>query len=97
VKNPFLNERERRLRAFWRLLLQYVLFINGTVVLAAVLGLASLPVFESTGLGEDPTGTLAASPAFQTTSYVVASLVAGYSSTGSGGSNSASVWPWAPC
>jgi hypothetical protein len=68
VKNPFLNDRERRLRAFWRLLLQYVLFINGTVVLVAVFGLASLAIFEGTGLGEDPTGTLASSPAFQTTS-----------------------------
>jgi uncharacterized protein len=80
VKNPFLNEREKRLRAFWRLLLQYVLFINGTVVLAAVFGLASLAIFEGTGLGEDPIGTLAASPAIQTTSYVAASLVAGVAS-----------------
>ena len=80
MKNPFLNDRERRLRAFWRLLLQYVLFINGTVVLVAVFGLASLAIFEGTGLGEDPTGTLASSPAFQTTSYVAASLVAGVAS-----------------
>ncbi len=76
MKNPFLNERERRLRAFWRLLLQYVLYINGTVVLAGVFGLASLAIFESTGLGEDPAGMLASSPTFQTTSYVAASLVA---------------------
>jgi membrane protease YdiL (CAAX protease family) len=76
VKNPFLNEQERRLRAFWRLLLQYVLFSNGAVVLAGVFGLASLASLEGVGLGEDPSKSLAASPAFRTTSYVAASLVA---------------------
>jgi uncharacterized protein len=76
VKNPFLSERERRLRAFWRLLLQYVIFSNGAVVLAGVFGLASLASLEGADLGEDPGGTLAVSPAFRTTSYVAASLVA---------------------
>ena len=76
MKNPFVDERERRLRAFWRLLLQYLIYSNGTVVLAGVFGLASLAVFEGNGLGEGPGGTLAASPAFRTTSYVAASLVA---------------------
>ena len=76
MKNPFLNEQERRLRAFWRLLLQYVLFSNGAVVLAGVFGLASLASLEGVGLGEDPSKSLAASPAFRTTSYVAASLVA---------------------
>jgi uncharacterized protein len=76
VKNPFLSERERRLRAFWRLLLQYVIFSNGAVVLAGVFGLASLASLEGAGLGEEPGGTLAVSPAFRTTSYVAASLVA---------------------
>jgi len=81
VKNPFLNERERRVRVFWRLLLQYVLFSNGAVVLAGVFGLVSLATLEDVGSGEDPGGTLATSPAFQT-SYVAASLVGA----------SASVW-----
>ncbi len=75
MKNPFLNEREKRLRAFWRLLLQYVLYINGAVLLAGVFGLASLVIFEGMGLGEDPTGTLAASPALRTASSVAAYLV----------------------
>jgi len=75
VKNPFFNERERRLRAFWRLLLQYVIFSNGAVILAGVFGLASLMTLEGVGLGGDPGGALAASPVFRTTSYVVASLV----------------------
>ena len=76
MKNPFLNERERRLRAFWRLLLQYAIFSNGALVLTGVFGLAPLVILESAGLGEDSGGMLAASPAFRTTSYVAASLIA---------------------
>jgi membrane protease YdiL (CAAX protease family) len=80
LTNPFLSERERRLRAFWRVLLQYVIFSNGAVVLVALFGLAPLVILEGTGLGEDPGGTLTASPAFRTTSYVAASLIAAVAS-----------------
>ena len=75
MTNPFLNDRERRLRALWRLLLQYVIYSNGAPVLAGVFGLALLAIFESASLGEDPAGTLATSPALRTASSVAAYLV----------------------
>ncbi len=76
MTNPFLNDQEKRLRALWRLLFQYVLYSNGAAVLAGVFILAFLAVFEGTGSGGDTAGTLAASPALRVASFAAASLVA---------------------
>ena len=75
MTNPFLNERERRPRALWRLLLQYVIYSNGAPVLAGVFGLTLLAVLESTSLAGGSAGTLATSPALQSASFVAAYLV----------------------
>ncbi|MDX6379374.1 MAG: protease family protein [Rubrobacteraceae bacterium] len=60
--NPLYNHREKRLRAFWRLLFQFALNAVG-LVLAGGLALVLLTVSEETGLGGDSAETLAASPA----------------------------------
>src|SRR3954447_19251447 len=60
--NPLYNNREKRLRAFWRLLFQFALNSVG-LVLVGGLGLVLLTVSEETGLGGGPAETVAAYPA----------------------------------
>ena len=66
IVNPFFNDRERRLRALWRLLLQFLISFAGLVLLESLLSVAFTP---SGG------GAPATSPVFQVADRV-ASLVA---------------------
>jgi uncharacterized protein len=74
VVNVFLNDREGRLRAFWRLLFQYGIYIFSAALLG-VLVPGLLIAFGEADPGGDPTGTLVPSPASQALSYA-ASLAA---------------------
>ncbi len=73
--NLFRNSSEKRLRAFWRLLLQYTLYSYLTTVLVIVPSLVFLAVSEGTVFGESTGAARAASPALFVSGYV-ASLVA---------------------
>lgn len=64
--SPFRNEREGRLRAFWRLLFQYGLYWYGQTLLVTLV-LVSFAVFTRVGLVE---GELASSPAFVATARI---------------------------
>jgi hypothetical protein len=59
--NPFYNHAQHRLRAFWRLLIQAVLFLLGILILGFAIGLASVGVLLATGqITADVTGEPAA-------------------------------------
>ena len=75
MTNLFRNEREGRPRAFWRLLLQFVLYAVGTALLANLM-FAAFALFGGASLGSGSVELLAASPAFLTAN-AAASLVAG--------------------
>lgn len=47
--NIFYNRTQNRLRAFWRILIQGLLFILGTTVIGAVLGVAAIAIMATTG------------------------------------------------
>jgi len=47
--NPFYNPAQRRLRAFWRLFIQAVLFLLGTIVLGSAIVLAAVGIWLATG------------------------------------------------
>ncbi len=72
--NVFLNDREGRLRAFWRLLFQYGIYIFSAALLGA-LAPGLLIAFGEASPGGDPTGALVPSPASRALSYA-ASLAA---------------------
>ncbi len=61
--NLFRNDREGRLRAFWRLLFQFVLYTFGTVLLGG-LAFAVFAFFGGATLGGEALEDLAASPTF---------------------------------
>ncbi|MBA4115682.1 MAG: CPBP family intramembrane metalloprotease, partial [Rubrobacter sp.] len=73
--NLFRNNSEKRLRAFWRLLLQYALYSCLTAVLVAVPTLVFLVLSGGAVFGEGTGALLAVSPAFWAVSSA-ASLVA---------------------
>ena len=74
VINLFRNEHEGRPRAFWRLLLQFVLYAVGTALLANLM-FAAFTLFGEASLGSGAVERLAASPAFLAAN-AVSSLVA---------------------
>jgi uncharacterized protein len=74
VANPFFNDREGRLRAFWRLLFQAIIYYGGVVVLGSVV-FGVFALFGGVSLGDGAIEALAASPVFLA-SGGVASLVA---------------------
>jgi membrane protease YdiL (CAAX protease family) len=47
--NPFYNPAQHRLRAFWRLFIQAVLFLLGTIVLSSAIVLAAVGIWLATG------------------------------------------------
>ncbi len=47
--NIFYNKEQARLRAFWRILIQGLLFLLGTTVIGAVLGVAAIAIMAATG------------------------------------------------
>ena len=47
--NPFYNPAQHRLRAFWRLLIQVVLFLLGTIVFSVAIVLAAIGIWLATG------------------------------------------------
>ena len=47
--NPFYNPAQRRLRAFWRLFIQAVLFLLGAIVLSSAIVLAAVGIWFATG------------------------------------------------
>lgn len=63
VVNPFLNNRERRPRAFWRLLFQYVTFSAGLTALGGIAS-AAFVLFGGTTLGSEAMANLATPPSF---------------------------------
>ena len=77
--NQFRSYREKRLRAFWRLLLQYALYRYIAVVLVGSSTFILLAVSEGMSLREATAAPRTVSPALWTISYV-ASLVAAVAS-----------------
>ncbi|HEV8045948.1 MAG TPA: CPBP family intramembrane glutamate endopeptidase, partial [Rubrobacter sp.] len=73
--NLFRNNSEKRLRAFWRILLQYTLYSYLSTVLVVVSGLVFLAVSEGMVFADGTGVQRAASPALFMSRYV-ASLVA---------------------
>jgi hypothetical protein len=47
--NPFYNPAQHRVRAFWRLLIQVVLFLLGTIILSTALALTAVGIWFATG------------------------------------------------
>jgi len=72
--NPFYNPAQHRLRAFWRLFIQAVLFLLGTVVLSSVIVLAAIGIWLATG--QIPAGVASNPSAF---SQLIAERMAGQS------------------
>lgn len=64
MANVFRNEREGRLRAFWRLLIQFSLYLFGVIVLGNVLLLASVLFSGASVADPEAVGRLASSPSF---------------------------------
>jgi len=60
--NPFYNPAQRRLRAFWRLLIQIVLFLLGTIAFGLAIVLAAAGIWLAAG--QIPAGEAADSSAF---------------------------------
>ena len=65
MTNLFYNARENRLRAFWRLLLQFVLDTIGAALLGS-LAFVAFAIFGGATLGAGALDSLAASPALGT-------------------------------
>ncbi|MBD0358593.1 MAG: hypothetical protein ICV34_05000, partial [Rubrobacter sp.] len=65
MTNLFYNARENRLRAFWRLLLQFVLDTIGAALLGN-LAFVAFALFGGATLGAGALDSLAASPALRT-------------------------------
>ncbi len=61
--NPFFNEQEGRLRAFWRLFFQFGLFFGGQILLGILVTVA-FALFSGTGLEGESFESLVASPVF---------------------------------
>jgi membrane protease YdiL (CAAX protease family) len=74
--NQFRNDRERRLRALWRLLFQYALYRYLAAILVGIFTFIALAVSEGTSLGEATTTPHTLSPALWATSYMVSLLAA---------------------
>ncbi|MDP8951114.1 MAG: CPBP family intramembrane metalloprotease [Actinomycetota bacterium] len=72
--NLFFNDQERRLRAFWRLLFQFIIYYGGAVVLGAIVS-GAFALFGGVTLADGTIEALAASPVFVASAGVV-SLVA---------------------
>jgi membrane protease YdiL (CAAX protease family) len=61
LKNPFYNPAQRRVRAFWRLFIQAVLFLLGIVALSVAIVLAAFAIWLATGqIPSNATGNPAA-------------------------------------
>ena len=71
--NFFYNDHEGRLRAFWRLLFQFVLYTLGVTVLAS-LALAGFVLINGPLLENEVANSITSSPAFRATSLVAASV-----------------------
>ncbi len=69
----FYNGREGRLRAFWRLLFQFVLYTLGVTVLAS-LALVGFILVNGPLLGDEVANSITSSPAFRATSLIAASV-----------------------
>ena len=72
--NFFYNDYERRVRAFWRLLFQFVLYTLGTTILSSLV-LLGFVLMNGALLGDEVANSITSSPAFRATGAVTSLVV----------------------